>query len=423
MKKLILIPTLLSVSTTPLFSLAGCNNKHTDPEPPAPPGDYLSIKSDKESKIGIHVVNDDDYNERCPDLWYWDGQKWEDCAFVHHSGVFFTWEITANADNNYTVYLKGSNPGGWSLGNNFNKESIVTIKCLDTYAEKDRAQWTIGGSVMALLGSSTKTEIPNVNCFNSLFEGNKSVVHVDKDFLPATTLKDSCYYEMFYSCTKLQDVPNLPALSVPYDGYCSMFDGCKSIQKGPTKLNARELGDSACAYMFAGCKKLASPARINATNISEYACYSMFVNCESLEIPSDYSLPMTTSLSDSCYNQMFACCKNITRTCMLPTNNLADDCYGGMFIDCPKLKTIKPIVISEYDIVDVTHAFNSMFQITEEVTTTPEYRFIETTGTNAVVDLSDCEIDPNENFIDMFAGRLGVQKPELGKKYVFVNHD
>ena len=47
--------------------------------------------------------------------------------------------------------------------------------------------------------------------------------------LPATTLKDYCYYAMFHSCTSLVTAPALPATTLASECYSYMFNGCTSL--------------------------------------------------------------------------------------------------------------------------------------------------------------------------------------------------
>ena len=47
--------------------------------------------------------------------------------------------------------------------------------------------------------------------------------------LPATTLKERCYYGMFSGCTSLTTAPDLPAASLCDSCYYSMFQGCTSL--------------------------------------------------------------------------------------------------------------------------------------------------------------------------------------------------
>lgn len=97
---------------------------------------------------------------------------------------------------------------------------VITKKC------------KILGSIMSLCfmdDFKNKTSLES-HKFPELFKGCNTIVSVDKGFLPATTLSDSCYRDMFYGCTNLVEAPVLPATILTYQCYFQMFHGC-------TKLN------------------------------------------------------------------------------------------------------------------------------------------------------------------------------------------
>ena len=47
--------------------------------------------------------------------------------------------------------------------------------------------------------------------------------------LPATTLADYCYHEMFSGCTSLNKAPKLPATTLAEKCYYGMFSGCSNL--------------------------------------------------------------------------------------------------------------------------------------------------------------------------------------------------
>jgi hypothetical protein len=54
--------------------------------------------------------------------------------------------------------------------------------------------------------------------------------------LPATTLAESCYSNMFYNCTALTTAPELPATTLADHCYIDMFYGCSNIKISSTKV-------------------------------------------------------------------------------------------------------------------------------------------------------------------------------------------
>ena len=65
--------------------------------------------------------------------------------------------------------------------------------------------------------------------FYQLFKGCTTIKSVSEDFLPATTLTDSCYGYMFSGCTGLTQAPSLPATTLASYCYISMFSGCSNL--------------------------------------------------------------------------------------------------------------------------------------------------------------------------------------------------
>ena len=54
-----------------------------------------------------------------------------------------------------------------------------------------------------------------------------------KYWLPATTLAQMCYSQMFYNCKSLITAPELPATTLGVDCYSMMFSGCSSLVTAP----------------------------------------------------------------------------------------------------------------------------------------------------------------------------------------------
>lgn len=113
-----------------------------------------------------------------------------------------------------------------------------------------------------------------INTFSG-YSGN-NIVSIEKNFLPATALAESCYSSMFYGCTSLQTAPELPATTLVNNCYDSMFEGCTSLQTAP-ELPATTLADSCYQYMFRNCSKL-NYIKMLATDISAKRCLYYWVS-------------------------------------------------------------------------------------------------------------------------------------------------
>ena len=92
------------------------------------------------------------------------------------------------------------------------------------------------------------------NALAHLFDSTP-VVNIHSTFLPATTLAEDCYCNMFRGCTSLVTAPELPATTLVNNCYYGMFYGCTSLTSAP-ELPATKLVGNCYSYMFYGCNKL-----------------------------------------------------------------------------------------------------------------------------------------------------------------------
>lgn len=190
------------------------------------------------------------------------------------------------------------------------------------YSGNDRSQFATSGrvaasgNVMSLITRYGDREyIPTSSCFYYLFSGTTITTAPE---LPAITLTNQCYQNMFYNCTNLTTPPSvLPATKLKINCYRSMFYGCTNLTTTP-ELLATKLADSCCNAMFKYCSSLTTAPSV---------------------------LPSTT-LTSNCYFEMFTGCTNLTIAPELPATTLATNCYYGMFRNCSSLNYIKVLATS-----------------------------------------------------------------------------
>ena len=95
----------------------------------------------------------------------------------------------------------------------------------------------IFGNVMSLLKGKdnleSATTIEANNAFYGLFAGADKLVNNDERLLvlPATTLTEGCYQDMFNGCKGIEKAPELPAPKLEKDCYSEMFFGCENLKK------------------------------------------------------------------------------------------------------------------------------------------------------------------------------------------------
>lgn len=261
----------------------------------------------------------------------WDKTTWQSL------GSTSTTALTINVPAGGKVWLRAS-ATQWASGGYFdyNYNYIVTSSSCN-----------VGGNIMSLLYGDTFTgqlQFPSTSTtyiFYGLFRngtsGTGKIVDASKLLLPATTLTEYCYHEMFYNCTSLVTIPELPATTLANCCYDNMFYGCSSLATAPT-LPATTLANGCYSNMFSGCTRLTKVPTLPATTLADY-CYSyMFSGCTLLGTAP--TLPVTT-LVHSCYQGMFSGCTRLLYAPTLPATTLVINCYANMFNGCTRLEYIK----------------------------------------------------------------------------------
>lgn len=134
-------------------------------------------------------------------------------------------------------------------------------------------------------GLTTAPELPATTitncCYQEMFRSTSIVIAPE---LPARIANASCYQSMFSTCTLLTDAPSeLPATSLGGKCYQSMFYQCSSLVNAPAILPAKIINDACYYQMFIGCTSLIKAPEIQAsTTMSQYSCQKMFQDCSSL---------------------------------------------------------------------------------------------------------------------------------------------
>lgn len=200
----------------------------------------------------------------------------------------------------------------WNLYNeivNLPKDAKIYFKADTTTIESEIGTFIVtgkvdvSGNVMSIVYADDfigKVYFPNDKMtMKSLFGGNQGLHNAHNLILPATTLTEGCYNEMFYYCESLTTAPELPATTLTDGCYNGMFRYCTSLVKAP---------------------------ELPAMTLANY-CYSgMFCDCTSLTTAPE--LPATT-LVNNCYEWMFSGCINLNYIKMLATDISNPSCLGG----------------------------------------------------------------------------------------------
>ena len=208
-------------------------------------------------------------------------------------------EVTFGGANS-TLRLRGTNINGTaSAGNTY---SFITFTDQDVKV-------ACTGDIRTLLNWKNYRTVETQNArFCYLFYDCGVLTSAPE--LPAKTLADYCYYNMFQGCNRLESAPVLPATTLAKSCYFGMFYGCTSLTSAPV-LPAEKLAESCYYCMFQKCTSLTSAPVLSAT-----------------------------TLEKSCYKGMFKDCTSLTSAPVLPAEKLAESCYTWMFRGCTKLSTV-----------------------------------------------------------------------------------
>ena len=230
-------------------------------------------------------------------------------------------------------------------------------------------RFNVQGNIMSLLfGADFKgqTDLTDKNyAFYFLFNSNSNLVNVQNLSLPAETLADSCYSNMFNGCTSLTTAPELPAKTLATACYSNMFVDCTNLTTAP-ELPVITLTSNCYSYMFKGCTSLETAPTLPAETLAEGCYFEMFRDCTSLKTAPE--LP-STELASYCYENMFYGCTSLTTApSVLPAETLANRCYYLMFYGCTGL--VNAPTLPAETLAD--SCYSNMFNGCTNLTTAPE---------------------------------------------------
>ena len=300
------------------------------------------------SVVGISRVGDD-----IPNLEYSrDGVVWET---ITDGGVSL-------AQTNDKVYFRGVNESG------FNKKCGEYPSCVFDNFTRFFVQGSVAasGSVMSLIdGEGSSLEIPSAYCFFGLFWDCEGLVQAPE--LPATILKEHCYYHMFVN-SGIKEAPQLPATELEVGCYESMFDSCANLVKAP-ELPALTMKEDCYWGMFSACVNLAEAPALPSTTLAKECYASMFWSTGIAHAP---QLP-AMKLADRCYNSMFADCTSLVAPPELPALDLAERCYCCMFWGCTSLTQAPALPATKMQV----ECYMGMFNKCENLVVAPELPAME----------------------------------------------
>ena len=136
--------------------------------------------------------------------------------------TWITFSNTLNVTSGQKILFKGNNDT-YSI----QKDSTHTTRY---YSFGGTATFNASGNIMSMIGGNNFINITTFGtfAFRSFFR-NSNIINAKNLILPVTSLTESCYNAMFYSCTNLIAAPTLPATTLVSNCYASMFDGCSNL--------------------------------------------------------------------------------------------------------------------------------------------------------------------------------------------------
>lgn len=297
---------------------------------------YLTFVSEGSSTVSL--TN----NDNTPAVYIsWDKKHW---TLWDYSELAFT--------KKRPLYICGDNPDGFSVITIQDGSYTSHTSQFETAGDPFR----VSGDIMSLINPETDLrEIPSIGCFSDLFYKCRNLVGAPE--LPATILKEQCYYAMF-ARTGLKQAPELPATQLAKSCYMYMFTGSDLVT--PPVLPATTMMPFCYKNMFSGCPNLEEAPVLPATELAEYCYDSMFWTCSELKYSPDLC---AQTLVSHCYQSMFCECTSLRvapaikavttglESCLrmfqdctgleespdLPAFNLAMNCYTAMFARCYNL--------------------------------------------------------------------------------------
>lgn len=194
-----------------------------------------------------------------------------------------TWVTTQNSSSVVTITTPTVAQGGTVLWKGSGNQTAIGNRNNQWSTFSSTSNFMCDGNIMSLLYGDDfedKVVLEQANTFLRLFYQCTTITTPPK--LPATTLKSSCYGDMFNGCTSLTTAPELPATTLASYCYSGMFVNCSSLTTAPAILPATTLYEFCYNYMFSGCSSLTIAPELPATILVSNCYKFMFNNCRAL---------------------------------------------------------------------------------------------------------------------------------------------
>ena len=234
---------------------------------PSYTGFYLEDLSGAENTVSIKKQNE----ELAPTLTVYksaDGIEWSLMGYTSVEG------ITATIPAYGKLYLRCST-NSWGSRNG----SVLSHNHIDA-----TGSYKASGNIMSLLYGQdydgTQTALKGDASFLSLFQDSTMLSDVSGLILPSTSMTLDAYAYMFQK-TSITTAPELPATTLAQNCYGEMFRNCTSLTTAPA-LPATTLAQNCYQNMFYGCTSLTTAPELPATTLVSNCYRDLFRGCSSL---------------------------------------------------------------------------------------------------------------------------------------------
>ena len=135
--------------------------------------------------------------------------------------------------------------------------------------------------------------------YMSMFGDCSSLISTPK--LTMTTVGNYGCAAMFSRCTSLINAPEIYAVNLNDRSFWRLFNNCTSLVKGPSKLPATTLSNNCYSQMFDYCNELQFGPELPAITLNYDCYYQMFENCYKLNYIKALFLDQPVSSSVNSY--------------------------------------------------------------------------------------------------------------------------
>ena len=178
-------------------------------------------------------------------------------TFILKNGLFNLYGNLTSLDNYISIYN-----GGYKYNHMFENTNVYDCSMFNigikSYTGSSVFEYMFSNCFNLIKAPQLPATTLADHCYSQMFRGCTSLTTIPSNLLPATTLAEYCYRSMFGGCTSLTTVPELPVTTLKYGCYLSMFSGCTSLVETPEGwyLPAQTTSTNSCNSMFANCSKL-----------------------------------------------------------------------------------------------------------------------------------------------------------------------